>query len=163
MKASGVGIAYADQCQYGSEVRHGPHRGSPVKKPSGFLSNAPKVLEVLMKQCEGRNGECSRPAGGRHVIASGRIAREAAVYPRELCRSVLRGITMQLRADRRMKPGCVGIQAVDDEEEIIKEIQGPAQGFSGKYRDDLTGQVLHDGMVFEARMKELEFFHSEGV
>ena len=86
-----------------------------------------------------------------------------AKYPRELCRAVLRGITRQLHADRRMKPGCYGVQAVDDEEEIKQHSYGPEQGFSGRFRGDLTGQVLRDDLVLQARMKELEFFHNKGV
>ena len=44
----------------------------------------------------------------------------------------------------------------------MREIYGPAQGYSGKFKDDLTGQVLKDNLVVEARKKELEFFQSRG-
>ena len=101
--------------------------------------------------------------GGQHVPCSGSIAAEMAKYPRDLCRAVLKGITAQLRADRQLKPGCFGVQAADDEEEIAQQLYGPAQGYSGRYRDDLTGQVLRDDLVKAARMKELAFFHSKGV
>ena len=40
---------------------------------------------------------------------------------------------------------------------------GPAQGYSGKFKDDLSGQVLKDELVNEARAKELLYFHSKGV
>ena len=42
-------------------------------------------------------------------------------------------------------------------------LRGPEQGYSGKYRDDITGQVLNDSLVIEARPKELEFFRSKNV
>ena len=42
-------------------------------------------------------------------------------------------------------------------------MKSPAQGFSGKYRDDLTGQILKDALVDEARAKELAYFASKGV
>ena len=42
-------------------------------------------------------------------------------------------------------------------------MRGPAQGFSGKRLDDLTGQVLNDSLVQEARVNELLYFHSNGV
>ena len=74
---------------------------------------------------------------------------------------MLHGLTAQLRADGRMQPGCYGIQAV--EEDCVREIYGPAQGYSGRFKDDLTGQVLKDSLVLAARKKELEFFHSRGV
>ena len=74
---------------------------------------------------------------------------------------MLHGLAAQLRADGRLQPGCYGIQAVDDDR--VREIYGPAQGYSGKFKDDLTGQVLKDDLVAEARKKELEFFRSRGV
>ena len=108
MKIPGVEITYGDQCQYGAEAKSGPEKGSPVKKPTGFLSNSPQVLKSLERRCSGGEGPwaCSRTKGGRHVLCSGRVAREAAIYPRELCRAVLRGISRQLRDDRRLKDGC---------------------------------------------------------
>ena len=53
--------------------------------------------------------------------------------------------------------------AADDEEEIAAGNQGPAQGYSGRFRDDLTGQVLKDELVHKARAVELEFFCKKGV
>ena len=40
-------------------------------------------------------------------------------------------------------------------------MHSPAQGYSGKCRDDLRGQVLMDKLVGEARAKELFDFHSK--
>ena len=106
------------------------------------------------------------------MTCSGGIAKDKAKYPRELCRSVLRGLTSQLRADKRLIAGCYGIQAkVDSESESTEDVDevaekflyGPAQGYSGKYKDDLTGQPLRDDLVRSARAKELEFFCSKGV
>ena len=62
-----------------------------------------------------------------------------------------------------MKNGCYGVQAQDDEEEIERNLRGPAQGYSGAYRDDLTNQVLKDELVKAARATELAFFHSKKV
>ena len=50
-----------------------------------------------------------------------------------------------------------------DEGGINKHMRCPSQGFSGKYLDDLTGQLLTDTLVQEARAKELLYFHSKGV
>ena len=65
-----------DQCQYGQETAD----GRPVKKPTRWLSNSPEILKELGARCDGRAGECSRPWGGDHVLTSGKIAWEAAVY-----------------------------------------------------------------------------------
>ena len=43
MGTHGIYLAHADQCQYGAVVAHGPLGGSPIKKPTGSLSNARKV------------------------------------------------------------------------------------------------------------------------
>ena len=95
-----------------------------------------------------------------------------AKYQRELCRAVLRVLTAQLRAGRRPIEGCYVIQteasspagaSAGEDREIQKQLYGPAQGYSGKYKDDLTGQPLRDDLVKTARAKELEFSVSKGV
>ena len=100
----------------------------------------------------------------------------------------MRGLTAQLRADRRLIAGCYGIQAAAAEHASVvagtvaaaehasvaadtetdkamaeEQLFGPAQGYSGKYKDDLTGQPLKDDLVRAARAKELEFSSSKGV
>ena len=135
-------------------------------KPPCSMSNSPWILHALPRRCEGLSGECSRPDGGKHSICSGSICKDMAKYPRELCRAVLRGLTAQLRSDKRIIAGCYGLQAEDEDNivaEIAEHVYGPAQGYSGKYKDDLTGQALRDDLVKLARAKELEFFCSKGV
>jgi hypothetical protein len=90
-------------------------------------------------------------------------AKDAARYPRGLCRAILQGVTQQLRSDELLKDGCYGLQAPDDEAEIRRNVLGPTQGYSGQYRDDLTGQPLKDALVKEARAVELLYFHTKGV
>ena len=162
-KRPGVQRVHGDQCQFGAEVRDGPATGQPVKKPSGFLTNSACIAASLNKQCKGTGGWCSRPRGGKHELCSGKVAAGAQVYPRGLCRAVLKGITDQLKADGLVKDGCYGIQVADDDLEVLKETYGPAQGYSGRYKDDLTGQVLKDSLVAKARAVELEYFNSKGV
>ena len=118
---------HGDQCQYGAEVRHGPLRGSPIKKPTGFMTNAPRVARALEARCTGMGGLCSRADGGSHASCSSRIAREAAIYPKELCRAMLKGVTDQLKEERILKNGCFGVQVADDEEEIAANCHGPEQ------------------------------------
>ena len=162
LEIPGVGITRGDQCQYGAEVQFGKERGMPIKKPTGFMSNGPLILKSLSRVCMGTRGECSRSKGGRHAECSGRKAREAAIYPAGLCKAMLRGITDQLHQKGIMKPGEIGLHAVNDEDDE-SIMRGPDQGFSGKFRDDLSGQVLKDSLVAEARQKELEYFASKGV
>ena len=154
---------HGDQCQFGAEVRSGRLTGQPVKKPSGFLTNSPCVAHSLNKRCKGLAGMCSRPLGGRHEICSGKVASDAQVYPRGLCRAVLKGVTEQLRSDGLIKQGCYGVQVADDDLEVLKNMYGPAQGYSGRFKDDLTWQLLKDELVLKARAVELQYFNSKGV
>ncbi len=59
----GVKRVTADQCQYGQEVNFSMCKGRPVKKPTGFMSNAPHLLMRLSRRCAGQEGECTRAAG----------------------------------------------------------------------------------------------------
>ena len=158
----GVNVVRGDQCQYGAEAPHGPNKGSPVLKPTGFMSNSAEVLREMSRRCSGKGSQCSRPTGGRHTPCQGNICKDMAKYLRELCKAVLRGISAQLRVDGRLVSGCYGVQVADDSSDM-KQLCGPEQGYSGCFKDDITGQVLRDDLVVEARAKELEFFTSKGV
>ena len=102
----GVDQAVADQCQYDQQDRD----GTPIKKPTRFMSNSPEILKQLSRRCQGRSGRCTRPAGGQHTTCAGRAARLAAVYPFELCKSILLDCRNQLRVDGMYVLGIVGIQ-----------------------------------------------------
>ena len=149
-----------DQCQYGQEVQYGAFRGQPVRKATGFMSNAPRVLQRLTRRCAGRDGTCSRAKGGTHVQASGRVAKDAARYSDGLCRAMIRGMMDEMQAQGIWRPGEVGLHAVTDEDEAKT---AASTGCSGKYRDDISGQLLRDNLVQEARNKELRYFCDKGV
>ena len=57
----------------------------------------------------------------------------------------------QLRSDGLLKQGCYGIQVADNDLEVLKSIYGTEQGYSGKYKDDLTGQLLKDELVLKRK------------
>ncbi len=96
-------------------------------------------------------------------MCSGKHARLSQKYPPGLCRAVLRGARDQLRADNLREDGCFGVQAPDDDAAVERELRGPTTGYSGKYSDDLTGQVPRDSLVKGAGAKELAFFYIEAV
>ena len=85
------------------------------------------------------------------------------MYPRGLCRAIIKGTVEQLRLDHLLKDCCYGIQVADDDVAVEASLMGLEQGYFGKSRDDLTGQLLKDSLVDEARAKELLYFHSKGV
>ena len=119
----------ADQCQHGQES----DAGNPIKKPTGFMSNAPHLLEALDQRCFGRRGACSRPQGGRHQDCLGKVARRAAIFSDLMCEIILSGFSAQLRADKRMRENEVGINHVmlegSDEIELfakhVSELNSP--------------------------------------
>ena len=132
-------------------------------KPTGFMTNSTAIARALSRTCGSTNGWCTRARGGKHQTCSGKHAKAAARYPQALCRAILRGIRDQMREDSILKDGCFGVQVPDEDVEVEENIKSAAQGYSGRYRDDLTGQVLKDDLVKEARAKELAFFHAKGV
>ena len=126
MAHENVDRVVGDQCQYGQSELH----NNPVKKATGWMSNAPCVLQSLAKRCSGRNGSCSRAGGGRHATASGRLAREVAVYPFDLCKAILVGLQRQLRKNGMAQDKVYGLQPRFEEDEVVT------------YRDVNTGEVL---------------------
>ena len=97
------------------------------------------------------------------MTVEGSLAKDPAVYPRGLYRAMPHGVADQLKEDSLVKTGCFGIQVPHDDAAVEREIRGPAQGLSGRFIDDLTGQILHDATVIKARAVELTFFHSKGA
>ena len=110
-----MNMIVGDQCQYRQESI----RGDPVKKPTGWMSNSFEILAKLGLRCQGRVGNCSRPGGGRHAVASGRVAREAAVYPFEVCKAILEGCLQQLQKDGRTSEHLHGIQESWEPEDLL--------------------------------------------
>ena len=68
-----------------------------------------------------------------------------------------------MRADGLLKNGCYGVQVPDEDLAILEATYGPEQGYSGLYKDDLTGQTLKDALVLQARAVELAYFNTKGV
>ena len=73
---------------------------------------------------------------------------------------MIRGMVGEMQAQGIWRPGEVGLQAVADEAATRAAAWA---GCSGKYRDDISGQVLLDDLVREARGKELRYFCGKGV
>jgi len=161
-KLAGVQLVVGDQCQFGQA-----YGAEPVKKPTAWLSNSPKVLEALGHRCEGRGGACSRPGGGHHRSCSGPVAEAARIYPRQLCAAILRGFRSQLVADGRLLVGVMGMQVPDErpQERTIEQACAEAMepmielNAAGKgeeaFQDAITGQPLRADMVHAARREEL--------
>ena len=85
------------------------------------------------------------------------------MYPQALCRAMIQGTRDQPISDGKIKGGCFGMQAIDDEDLAMNSVFDVNDGYSGKYVDDMTKQVLKDELVLAARQFELEYFNSKGV
>ena len=46
---------------------------------------------------------------------------------------------------------------------LRKATYGPEQGYSGEYKDDLTGKFFKDALVLQARAVELAYVNSKGA
>ena len=158
MNEVGVTTSVCDQCLYGCEAED----GEPIKKPTKFVTNSSEMAKQLCDRCLGRNGDCSRSAGGQHRQCRGKTARMAAVYHFKLCRAILVGFRNQLRVDGKYKDGFIGILEDSMEQEEIEtyRLKDPSgeilqvQIENGPiYRDDLTGQLLPPELVKAARAK----------
>ena len=157
LKIPGVDRVACDQCQFGAAT----DCGSPVKKPTCFMSNSEEVLKALERRCRGKRGECSRPAGGDHVWCSGMVARRAALFPVKLCRAFLEGIRNQLEVDRKYSRDEIGLNVVY--EDLSSEVMNVQKEEAYEFFDDITGQPLDSNLVKAARQRELEYFENKGV
>ena len=81
------------------------------------------------------------------------------MYPAELCRAIVRGMVAEMKDRGIHRAGEVGLHAVTDEDGDPDH----DERFSGAYRDDISGQILRDDLVREARQKELRYFCEKGV
>ena len=105
LQLTGVFRVRADQCQLGQQTQD----GDPLKKPTGFMSNSPELLQALNRRCFGKHGLCSRPQGGVHRQCIGKVAERATIFQEELCATILRRLRTQLRADGKMHDGEIGV------------------------------------------------------
>ena len=97
------------------------------------------------------------------MTCRGKVARDAARYSKGLCRAVIAGMGRQMRSQGILRAGEVGLHAVDDEEGGQSCTHTPQLGYSGRYRDDVSGHILRDDLVQAARREELKYFYTKGV
>ena len=89
-------------------------------KPTGWMSNAPHILQQLNKRCQGPRGLCSA-TGTPHRHALGKVVREAAIYPFLLCKAILVGLCKQLREDGHLTAGSCGFTSWNETVENLSD------------------------------------------
>ena len=124
------------------------------------MTNPKLLAEELTKRCDGVRGKCVDGNEQRHC--TGRHAKGAAIYPQDLCLAILKGIVRQLAADGMVSAGTHGtIPSRGREEEIHAGIKEPTSIASGCYKDDITGQILVDPLIVQARKVEMDYFEQK--
>ena len=155
----GVETTITDQCQFGQRSRE----GDPVKKPTKWMSNCPEILEALSQRCRGQRGLCSK-TGTPHRLCSGRVARDAAIYPFAMCRAILEGLRKHLDNRGRVQHGVnsvlpIGSLALSDisgyEDCVDALLASLREKGPGDFVDATTGQVLRKELVMAARRVEM--------
>ena len=121
-----------------------------VKKPTGFMTNASKIGEILQRDCSGDH---------RHVVLlGGRRAKRAEVYPGELCKKIIFGLRDQMIHDGRLGEGMIGAVDGVDEFKINHELYNDATFF-----DDISGKKLPKEATIKARQKEMTEVYAHNI
>ena len=89
-----VELVETHMCRFGMESHWDDKNGmkGPVKKPTGFMTSAPRLAEKLAKKCRGEH---------EHVHLMGGRATHAQVYPDPLCHAIAEGVLEQKRDDNK--------------------------------------------------------------
>jgi hypothetical protein len=136
----------AHMCRYGMYYKD--HMGiGKVKKPTGFLTNSQYLRDQLSSKCLG---------GHRHVQLVGGRAIACQVYPDKLCRSILKGIRLEL-----VNSGI--IKGEYDDMMMVSHDDSAPEEFAYEFVDDISGQMLDTKLVREARGDEMKKFSQHTV
>ena len=114
------------------------------------------------------------PLHKRHMLASGKIAREAAIYPFQLCRAILEGLRDELAERGRyfktlsiMAPsGCdLGTTGDETTERMLVENLLKLQKHEGLLDmvNSVSGQILRGHLVEESCREERKYFPGMNV
>lgn len=114
-----------DMCEYGMNVT-----GEGLNlKPTGILTNSPKIAEQLSRRCRGTH---------EHVQLLHGLGKKAQVYPEGFCKAILRGLATQLKEDEgfwamaesyaaHVQDGEEETEEEEDEAQVLKEIEDAAK------------------------------------
>ena len=136
-----VMVAEADLCRFGLKTQKKGVEGF-AKKPTKFMTNSLEMFKTLNVKCKGDH---------EHIdLMEGRAAA-ATIYPRGLCRAILRGTIRQARVDRG---NLVTMKCVDNNSEVLA-VEFEEEHWL-RYWDDVSGKELRGDLVRAARTEEME-------
>ena len=110
MRLPNVRKITADMCAFGM-VQEDELGTALIKKPTGFMSNSPCIINRLKKNCTGDH---------RHILLVNGRAKRAQVYPDELCKEIVCGLMDQMRIDGRVIDSATrAVCAIDNDNNYI--------------------------------------------
>ena len=101
-------LATIDQCQYGLWVLD-KDGWAVAKKPTKFMTNSPCIAAQLQKRCPGKESH----EKGRHASLLDGVARQAQVYPKDLCDAICKGLINQIEQDKKGQFYLASLQVMD--------------------------------------------------
>ena len=115
-------IVQAHQCQFGLTAPLGRPGGksAPVKKPIGFMTNSWAIAQALNKTC---------PGGHTHAWLDQGRAKKAAIYPKQLCEAICRGLDKQKNHDLLHRTTCFSTMTTDQIHAIQAHYDGDKVDF----------------------------------
>ena len=146
-----------DLCRFGIETTNDAGDLGPARKRTGFLTSSWAVAEELAGTCDGTHS-------GHYPLLE-RRAKNAAIYPPQLCRAIARGAARQKLADeacvktsRPLTRGSLLALLIKDVKEDWKDEVHEEDG-----GDDRTGFSEQEGIeIMDEQMKELKQDMNEG-
>jgi hypothetical protein len=151
-KMEGVTTAVSDACVFGMTAVDSDGQERLVKKPTKWMSNAPRLLASLGYRCNGRH---------QHTPLLGGRAANAAIYPPELVLAIVRGLQAQREEDaRRGKTTTPLSEAILS---AISEVPLQTGGTAKDTYDEYTGVLLDPVLVAKGKEEELKYFKTKTV
>ena len=126
MQRPGVYVCNTDLCQYGMKVRELPN-----KKATRWITNSKHVAMELQRRCNGEHV---------HEHLMGGLAKFAAIYPKELCQAIVRGLLRHLRATNRLK----AVQLPEERQAVFlgeDEMEEQDVGDEAEEEEDIEEQI----------------------
>ena len=114
------------------------------------MTNRLEVYKLLDHTCDG-----SCPT---HVHLMEGRAKDAAIYPKKLCRTVFRGTMRQMKVDR----GNLATLKCHGSQSEIMSVEFEHNDWQ-RYWDDISGKELNGKLVREARAEEMATVKRMGV
>ena len=119
LEHAGGKFVTGDQCPFGCRDSQSFR---PIRKPTGWLCNSEVILNHVGRKCTCHWGS-HQPLVGRNQ--DGLRSKQAAQYPRPLCKAICNGVLKQMQLDYKVMMASTAqhAYALVDEEDIEYELQ----------------------------------------